>query len=202
MNQDEREDLELDGLLRSLDHELPTITADDVMARARRSRLAPLRLAAGIVVAVAVAGVAYALPGSPIRDWVDAAFDRTGQTGDERRPRPAGDSGAGLVLDPADTLSVTIAPGSSGHIRIVTTEDAELIARMVSGEARFTSDPYGLGVDMRTPDTLELRVPRAARSVTVIAGERPVFTIHDGEVSSALEPDSSGHYLLELGASP
>src|SRR5918995_1770224 len=51
--------------LSTLDHVPPPVTVGSVMARARRSA-AWTRLAAGIILALGAAGVAYAAPGSPL----------------------------------------------------------------------------------------------------------------------------------------
>ncbi|MGH7477911.1 MAG: hypothetical protein ACRELD_16745, partial [Longimicrobiales bacterium] len=75
MTEDEREEAGIEALLRTLDHEPPRIMAEDVIARARRARTDWGRIAAALVVALGLAGMAYALPGSPVRGWVDAVLN-------------------------------------------------------------------------------------------------------------------------------
>lgn len=206
MNEGDREDLELSQLLRSLDHDRPAITAQDVIARARRPRGVPVRLVAGVAAAIALAGVAYALPGSPVRSWVDAALRATEESdavgSEETGERNVTEVRAGIVLDPAEALSVSIVPGSSGRLRIIIIEEGELVAQMISGEARFTSDPGTLSIELRAPDILELRIPRSAPSVSVIAAGRPVFTKRGRDISAVMEPDSAGRYILDLDGGP
>lgn len=207
MADDPWDDTELDGLLGSLDHEVPTITAEDVITRARRSRLGPARIALGVALAIGLAGVAYALPGSPVRSWVDSVLDRIGENGgigsvDHPPPRSSGERGAGIVFDPAEPLSVETASGSSGYLRIAITEEEQLVAQMVSGQARFTSDPEGLRVDLLAPDTFELRVPRSASSVVVTAGGRRVFIKQGADISTSMEADSEGRYGMRVSDGP
>ena len=194
----------LEALLRSLDHDLQRVTAEDVIARARRPRARWGQMAAGIAALFAVGGVAYALPGSPVRPWVDAALERV--TGGAPAPTPARGGATdpgGIALDPANPLEVLFTPPLRGHVRITLTDGGELVARSAPGSARFTSEPHRLLVGMAAPDTFELRIPTTARRVEVLAGERSLFRVEGGEVSTAARPGDDGAYVLPLDpASP
>src|SRR5262245_19183236 len=66
----EREQKEVYRLLQRVDSPSPAVTAAEVATRARASRSPWGRWAAGILLAAALTGAAYALPGSPLRQWV------------------------------------------------------------------------------------------------------------------------------------
>lgn len=207
---DERwEDRELDRLLRSLDHAPPPVTAEDVIARARRGRRGPVRAAAAVAATIALAGVAYALPGSPVPAWVDAALRAVGtqDPGETEGAAPTdnpGDPAAGLIFAAGEIRSITVAPapGGSGTLRILLTDEAELVVRLADGSARFGSEPDGLSVELTSPGTLELRIPRSAPAVSVIAAGRPVFVKRGRELSTVMAPDSAGRYVLALDGGP
>jgi hypothetical protein len=199
MTEERTDDRELGDLFRALDDPLPEISARDIVRRARRGRVGRLRLAAGIAAALAVAGTAYALPGSPLRAWVERlvapAAEHDGAGG---AARPAGDPGAGLLFDPAEPLTLQVDGG--GHLRIRLTTEAELTVRMIAGEARFTSDPGRLEVQLAPSDTLELLVPATARSVEALHGETALFRKRGETVEAAVERDAAGVYSFDLSA--
>jgi hypothetical protein len=198
MTEHDGEDRELDELLRALDRPLPEISARDVIRRAGRGRVGPLRVAAGIAAALAIAGVAYGLPGSPVRNWVDGLIGQDGGADVESRQPAVAGPGGGLIFDPAEPLTLQIAPGSAGHVRIRPTEGGDLTVRMIAGEARFTSDPTRLYVRLRPADTLELRVPREARSVAATNGETLLFRKEGDVVTATVPPDTAGVYAFDL----
>ena len=207
MPEDEREERGIHDLLRSLDHPPPGITADDVIRRARRSRAPARRLAAGLAAAIGLAGVAYAVPGSPVRDWVRAVIPGDTPAGrfadDPSTPAPVGGSGAGMVFDPVDSLVVRFPSSSGGHLRIELTEGTEIVARMRAGEGRFTSRPNELVVRLSATDTLELLVPRTAASVEVRVGDRSLFRNSGGVLRTPMDSDGEGRYGVDLdGGTP
>ncbi|HZI73850.1 MAG TPA: hypothetical protein VFD73_07440, partial [Gemmatimonadales bacterium] len=67
----EREESWLFERLHLLDHPVPAVSLREVISRSRR-RLPPwVRVAAGVLLAVATAGAAYAFPGSALPHWVE-----------------------------------------------------------------------------------------------------------------------------------
>lgn len=203
MTEEPREDAELQLLLRTLDHDLPAITVEDVIARAERRRFGWGRVAAALAAAIVVASAAYALPGLPVRPWVDGLLSRIGIVEPDGRPAPPSPdepAPGGIVFDPAEPLAVVFAGPLHGHVRVTLTGDGVLVARMTTGEARYTSEPGRLVVEMPTPDTFDLRVPRSARRVEVRAGGRSVF-LKEGPALSATRPaESDGRFLIPLAA--
>lgn len=204
MTEYEREDAELNRLLRSLDHDPPDITAADViaMARARRPRREWGQIAAVLTATLGLAGVAYALPGSPVRSWVDSVLDRPAA------PEPADpggqtmsrdpSAGAGIAFDPTRPLTVEFAPPLLGYLRVELADRGDLVAQIGSDEARFNSEPDRLVVEMVEPDTFELRIPRSANRVEVIVAGRLIFRTDAGATSAVARPGPDGRYLFPL----
>ncbi|NIQ53158.1 MAG: hypothetical protein GWN71_06865 [Gammaproteobacteria bacterium] len=202
MPENDRPDPQLEALLRSLDHDPPRVTAADLVARAER-RSGWGRWAAGVALALGIAGAAYAVPGSPVRGWidgiapgsgagesheVDAPIDRTG---------PA-EGGAGVGLDPAMPLVVAFPSPRGGRLRVVLTGDSLVEVVADAGAARYTSEPGRLVVDPAGPAAFELRVPRTAVRVEVVIDGRRAFLKDGPETAAAVAPGPDGAYLLSL----
>lgn len=203
MPEDEQEERRIHDLLRSLDHRPREITADEVMRRARRPRMSALRVAAGIAAAIGLAGVAYAMPESPVRDWVHALLGPVEPPPGETRIEPSthgptGASGAGAMFDPSEPLTVRVEPTDGAHLRIELIDGPEIVARLLSGEGGFTSAPNELRVRLAAADTLELLIPRTAASVEVVARDRSLFLKRGAVLRTGTEADSAGRYRIDL----
>lgn len=205
---DEREMREIEAVLAALDHEAPRVTADDVIRRARRPaprsradssapvrRSFPWRWAAGILLAVVVAGGAYAAPGSPVPGWFDALTERPGP----RLPDPAG-----VSLEPGAGLVIELRAGLDAHpvrARARLTEGSEVAVRAPAAGARFRSDPGRLRVEVLGPDTLEIRIPRTAPRVEIRSGTSRLLLKEGSEVRAVVEPAGDGSYVLTVDGS-
>lgn len=203
MTEDDSPDGELDELLLSLDHDRRIITAEDVIARAEGDGFRWSRVVAGIALILALAGAAYALPGSPVRSWLGAILERPGPAQPAafaaRDSQPEAErSGGGVVFDPAEPLVVAVRLSATGHLRIALTDDTVMVAEMVSGEAHFSSEPKRLVVDILKPGSFELRIPRAAGRVEVFAGAKRIFLKQHADISATVQPDAAGRYLFLL----
>jgi len=111
------EDQWLEGVLRSIDHPVPRVPVETIATRARRSRR-PLRWAAAIGLLLLAAGTAYALPGSPVRRWIDQLLGPEGAKSTESIPDVAG-----VALPPGQHFSIVFAdpPGATGLRAFITT---------------------------------------------------------------------------------
>ena len=174
MNADE------ERLLRHLDHDPPRITADDIAARARAAGMrARLRWAAGFVLVAAVAGTAYAAPGSPLRGWLSMLAERF-------RVEAVPNADSALVPNPS-TAGVAIVPGAalviefthqqqSGLARVTLTNGAQVEVRAPSGAATFSSDPERLVIDNQgSAADFAIVLPRGANRVEIRVGGFPVL---------------------------
>jgi hypothetical protein len=177
----EREQREVEALLRAVDEPAPALDADRVAALAgatappeplagtaaprilrppgdsgagRHHRLA---WAAAFLGAVILAGGAFAIPGSPVRAWVVAALGRV--AGGTEAPAPAPTHGpvvdslvAGIAVDPGLELRISFtSQPSEGQVRIVLTGGDQVVVRAPAGAAAFRSEDDRLVIDATAP---------------------------------------------------
>ena len=191
------------ALLARVDHALPAVDPRVVFDRRASAAGQWGRRAAAILVGAAIAGVAYAAPGSP----VPGLLERLVRSGDgvqggpppsEAEHRPPG--GGGIAVEPTGGLVVDLAAAGEGAVATVALSDGdEVVVRAVEGTATFSSDPGRLSVLGSAEALIEILIPRSAASVEVRIGAVPVFRkLADGAVT-ALPADSAGHYRIPLG---
>ena len=179
---DEQDGHDIDAMLRHLDHPVPPVTAEGVIARARASEgRRRLRWAAGIVLAVGAAGAAWAIPGSPLRGWVAALTAKTShepspieQAPPRVEPKPVL---AGIAVDPGTRLVIEFVEHQHvGQIRITLTSGGQVEIRAPNGAARYTSEPGRLLVDNRgSSAAFEVNIPRTAAMVEVMVAKSRRF---------------------------
>jgi hypothetical protein len=194
------------GLLSQVDHPIAAVDPRILLAGRRTSGGAWGRRAAAVILGAAIAGAAYALPGSPL----PAALDRLlGTAGGSRDSRPAAQTNrdsappAGIAVPAEEGLVIRlVAEGEDAVAIIELTEDEEVVVRAVEGSATFTSDPGRLTVRSSGPVRLEIHIPRTAASVEVLAGSTPVFRKLEGGPVSEIPPDSTGRFVIPLRSPP
>jgi hypothetical protein len=189
------------GLLSQMDHPIAAPDPRILLAERRTSGGEWGRRAAAVILSAAIAGAAYALPGSPL----PAALDRLLGIGASRDSLPATRTArdstppAGIAVPAEDGLVIRlVAEGEDAAAIVELTEDEEVVVRAVEGSATFTSDPGRLTVRSSGPVRLEIRIPRGAASVEVLAGSTSVFRTVDGRRVHGAEPDSTGRLVLPL----
>ena len=180
---DEMDDLH--GLLATIDHPPPPLSADAVVALAEaRTRMRARRTA--------------------LR-WVTEVVQRVsgGREGPAPAPAPQGaqaEKMAGIAVLPGDSFTVTFtAPGAGGVVLVSFHERAEILARARPGAARFTTEPDRLLIEPRAAgDTFALEIPRRAARVELRAGGARLLVVERGRVSPASAADSLGRYVVRL----
>ncbi len=201
----ERENDELRSLLHRVDHQLPSISADAIIARARTGGVAWGRLAAGIFLSLGLASAAYAAPGSPLPGWIAAA----GRLVTGTAP-PTGPAAPALPLPAPELVGVAVAPGarltivfaatqSEGAANVLLTDGPDVIVRAPNGSATFTSEASRLVIDNHgSTASFEIEIPRAATWVEIrVAGVR-IFLKDGIAVTSTPSPDTTAPYQLPL----
>lgn len=178
----------VESLLRSVDHPVPDLTASHVAAIVRsRRRSRTLRRAAVVVLALGAGAAAYALPGSPLPALLDRLTGDAAVTGSVGEPFTAdADQGTeGIVLDAGDRLLVRTGMDAA-RIHVLLTDEEAIVLRTPQGAAAFSSSAGQVVVDARTEAAaLEVRVPRDAVDLTVMAQDVVVFRVRDGRVTEA-----------------
>ena len=206
---------DIDELLATLDHPVPSISATAIAtlaetrarAEAGRRRMA-LRWAAAVLLTVGAAGVAVAAPGSPILRWVTALVEHVSGRGDRPAATPAAQGGehtgmAGIAVPPGDRFTIAFAAAPAGGVALVSFgEREEIYVQAPPGAARFTTEPDRLRIEARSAaDTFAIEIPRTAARVEVRAGGARLLVAGRGRVFPALAPDSLGRYRVSLPSS-
>lgn len=204
-----RREARIFGLFEELDHE-PTaahLALPEGHRAARepaRNRPAWYRIAASIAFVIAAGGVLYALPGSPLREWI------TGPGADERG---VGDEEAGRFEEVAEALSgLTVRPDgpyeiaflarqSSGRIRVELTPSRDVQIRVAGEPVGLESGPDRLVVsNARSRSSYEIRLPATGPPIGILLDGRIVFRKHGDRVETAADLDPSGAYLIDLSS--
>lgn len=216
-----------ESLLR-MDHAAPSVDAETVAAHARGGvatgkgatgkgaadgsgirgarGVAPAlaRWAAGILLALAAVGVAYAAPGSPlprwmsrVTGWIDSPAPRPAR---EVRTTPTGPGSAGIAVAPGERFVIHFATTQvQGAVAVSLTDGPEITARALNETAVFTTDIDRLTIENggSTAD-YELGVPRDARWVEIRVGQRRLLLKRGDDIVADAEPDARGRYVLQL----
>lgn len=211
----QREESEVAALLRILDDSPPEISAATVVARAERAaasarRSAWLRRAAALLVAVGIAGAAYALPGWPVRGWVDGIVLRIGGRTPPSAETPAPPAPLGTEDSSAGVSGIAVRPGQKllirfqtaqlgGQVHVWLTDGPEVSVRAPAGAAIFASGAAQLLIDNRSPSaTFEIRIPRDASWIEIGVGADRIFLKRGSRVTTGGSLGADGSYRLRL----
>lgn len=176
------EEGEIFQLLKSVDQEPSDLNAETLIA-VGRSRRRPVRYrwAAVLFLIAALTGVAYAIPGSPLRAWIEAIYsaDRaeTEQVAPSPEPAPETEA-AGIAVDPGERLAIVFgAPPAGARVRIVLTDATQVTVQAATGQARFTSGTDQLLVSLSGDSTrVNIQIPRTAPRIDILVGVRRIWT--------------------------
>ncbi len=193
--------------LRRLDHPVPRMNPEMLAPPRRRAAPGYQRLAAGIVLALAAAGAAYAMPGSPLPGMVHRIVELVRgtprrQTRPATTPQPGASFQAGIAVDPGNRLTILF-PAQSGAKAVVSRADGgDVMVRALDG-ATFTSDVDRLLIEHRAVPAprYEIQIPRAAPWVEIQVGGRRILLQQSGRIITGVAPDAQGRYRLVLSGS-
>jgi hypothetical protein len=202
----EGEQAELTRLLGDLDQPAPRMEPGDIVRRARSGGHGWARRAAVVLASLGLAGVAYAMPGSPIPRWIRAIAAAPVH---EVEPRP-GDrpdslqSGepitSGIAVDPGARLVIVFpAPPAGARALVSLSDTADVVVRVLAGHASFSSSAEGLAVGTTdSAASFQVVIPRNAPSVEIRAGDISVFRKRGARITAASGAGSDGSYAIEL----
>ena len=192
-----RDERDLLGLLETIDHEPPAIDWRAVTHEARPGATARSLIAASLAFLVVVAGILYAMPGSPLRTFV-ASVSRDAP--EPAAPDPTERAVSGIAVEPADPFEVAFAaPQRTGRIRVTIVPSSRLDLRVLGAPVELESGPDRLLISNQgSTSGYELLVPQALRSLRVTVAGQTVFDRRGDEVSVPRSPDPSGAYLIDL----
>lgn len=202
----ESEEAKVGALLTQLDRPSPRIGAATVARLASTRRPRNWQWAAGIALAVGIAGVAYAIPGSPLPDWVDSFVRWAGgrpSSSTETAPAP-GLAVSGLSVAPGKTLQIRFDSADPSDLALVAlTDGGEVQIRAPRGSASFTAGenailvhPTGDASHGEAGVTYEIQIPRSAPHLEIRVGSDRIF-LKDGTriIAPAASPGSDPYRL-------
>jgi hypothetical protein len=197
----QRADDLVSGVLAHLDRPLPPMHIREVTAAAQR-RTPWMRLAASIALLVGLVGLSYALPGSPVRTWLDRTLNRGSsraaatavQVAPTRETMPAG------IAVPAQTRFqidfVDRQRSGSMHIRLV--EDPFVTVRTSDAQVRFTAQTDRLIVsNAGSAADFEIAIPANLASASVRIAGRTIFSKTGDRIVPATV-GAAGNYTFPL----
>ena len=205
-----REETTVRALMENLDHTPPLVDVRTVKRRTQPA-FALGRWAAGVLLLLAIGGVAYAAPGLPFRAVVERLITRVGgrDTPRDGQARPeialppsSRDVVQGLAVLPGDRFRIVFSSPEPGAIATLSLTDGPQVAiRAVGGRATFTSDVDRVTIgDVTGGSRFEIDVPRGAPRVEIWIAGRRVFSKSASGVVTEGQPDAGGAYRLPLSS--
>jgi hypothetical protein len=197
----EREDRGIRRRFELMDHPVPAMSS----ATIRRGPRWPsqIRWAAGILLTFAVAGAAYAAPGSPLPRWLhQAKVWLSGPTPSAPATPTPRQVTAGISVPIEPRLLIRFAaPQAAGTLRLAIVDSGSVTIRVTNGVASLSSSTGLLGIDNRqSAADYELDIPRASPWIDIVVGQRTLLQKRDTTLGTQVTPDSIGHYTLPLSA--
>jgi len=198
-----REEEWIIGLVRRLDEAVPPLDAAAVLTRARsRTRAWGVgRWAAALLVLAGAAGVAYAVPGSPLPGWIRRVAGEAGgptrQTAGPASPsRPAS---AGVAVTPGERFTIVFRARQEGMLAVSLVDGPDLTLRARHGAPTFTTELHGLAVENEGSRVdYDLELPRGAPWVEVRTGRRRLLLKQGDSVIATRPAEVDGSYLIPL----
>lgn len=204
LDEAEREEKAIFDLLSHVDHPAPVVDVEALVDRRSGTSVVWGKRVAGIVLAAALAGAAYALPGSPLPDLLShVAGWITG-----RAPSPPVDESptppvtSGISVPVGERFAIRFAAEqATGTIAVSLTDESNVVVRVVGGTATFTTDVDRLTIENReSMADYEIELPRRAQWIEVLVGPRRLMLKDGDRLVSEISVDSQGRYVLSLAA--
>jgi hypothetical protein len=198
---DDEDERDIFRLLEAVDREPPDQTAEAVaaIARSRRRRAGIYRWAAVILLVMVVGGVAYALPGSPVRAWLENLLASPRSAPGRVEPASRELAMAGISVAPDERMAIVFDHPPAGSRALVTVVDqAQLSVETAAGAARFTAGSGRVLVTITRDSALvQVRIPHSAARLEIRVAGRVLFQkIGDEIIGPSPQPDSTYTLLL------
>lgn len=195
-------DDEIAGSLAVLDHDVPSLSADTIIARANgRSAWARRAIAAGIAALVVAGSAAAAAPGSPVRRYVERLFAGGPPPAPAPvPPQPAAPSGVAFVPEGAVEVDF-VASQPSGEIRITLGDSPTFRITHRGGSAGYSLTAAGVSVDNAASGaSYDIALPRGLERSRIQVGGRVVFATVGSRVTTEAPRDRTGSYVIAFSA--
>lgn len=202
-----REEDEVYALLRHIDHPVPRVEIRALTRRPSVRDLNAYRWVAGVVLALGLGGLAYAIPGSPLPAVVNAIVEWVSRRPNpsvpdvERTAPPLPETGiGGIAVVPGTVLVVSFTtPHAHTQIEVSLTDGDRVEVQGPSGAATFHSEVDRLTVDNPSSSaSFTIQVPRNAPRIEIrVAGKR-IFLKDGMHIEAPASTLVSGAYRLPL----
>lgn len=180
-------DGELSAMLRSIDHPVPRVSADHLMARVRRHRARKSALLAASALVCAATIATAAVPGTALHELVRgllAGSTRAVVGGEQPSPvvpvSPPREAPMGVAFVPGDRAIIVFRRAQSAgelRIRVEDVASVQLTQASAEGDVRYDLTPDGVDVDNEgSSASYELVIPRALARAAVRVGGAVVAT--------------------------
>lgn len=163
------------------------------------------RVAVAAMVVVAAGGALYAIPGSPLRQWIaDVREGSPAASTEIAGPESLSEAVSGLAVRPAGQYEIAfVARQEAGRIRVTLSASPEVEIRVAGPPVGLESAPERLVVaNAGSRSSYEIRLPEAGPAIEIVVAGRPVLRRVGSRVETAAPRDGAGRYLVELAASP
>lgn len=168
-----------------------------------RTSAAWMQRAAGFAVTVALIGLAYAAPGSPLPGWVDRVTGWIARpaTHASQAPELEPESApAGIAVAPGTRFTIRfVEPQTAGAVAVSLTDGPNVTVRAHGGAARFATDLGRLTIgNGGSLADYEIELPRSAPWVEIAVGERRLLLKDGARIVPDMPIDPQGRRFLRL----
>ena len=183
--------IEMPAALREAARSAPVSIADTRAARlgARVGWMGRRSVAVAAGLTFLLAAGAYAVPGSPVRSWVDDRIDAIASWfgGDTQDPEQAGPSRVSVEPDDGSLRVTIVSGGEAVRLTVRLTDEAE--ASVAVADADFHVEPGAIDVADAAGEIV-VTLPRGAASGSVMIDETEVVRLEDGELRRTASADA------------
>lgn len=173
---------------------------DRTGSRPGPGRFAPILKAAAVI--LVVTGVASAVPGSPVDDWIGAAVDEVaGWLGGGDRAAVEAEMEVPETTEAREAATGVAVRLDAGAVRVSLDElpeGTEVRVRLVSGDqavveaggARYRTAPGRIQATGASGGPVSVRIPRDATAARVLVNGTPAVALEDGRLRVILDADA------------
>ena len=203
----ETEIADVGALLRAADSPPPEVRLEALALRGELAKAAVrprgsswLRRAATVLVAVGIAGAAYAIPGSPLRAWVHAIVSLGAKETASPPPSKGATGVSGIAQLPGERLVILFQPGGSGEARVQLSDDPNVEISVRPGAATFASKADYVLIGVRDSTAVfDLRIPLTAPWIEIRSGDERVFLKEGARVATGgITATAARGYVLHV----
>jgi hypothetical protein len=198
--------------LSLIDRGLPTANVNAVIARAaarRSTRGIRGAIAAGIGILIVSAAAVAAVPGSPVRAYVEHLFAHTRDSAATMPPlvtqspiAPRETPDVGVSFPASSRVEIVFSrAGVQGRVRVTIVDTPMVRVTNHGGTAAYRLTLHGVTIDsVGSNATFEVMLPSTTGHAVVRVDGRTVFTKNGTRIRTTGALDSTGAYVIPFGA--